>query len=49
MGVSMDFEITADNTDKIKEIAQEQLLRALEAVGLQAETDVKKNNGALFA
>lgn len=42
MGVSMDFEITADNTDKIKEIAQQQLLRALEAVGLQAEADVKK-------
>lgn len=42
MSLEMDFEITADNTDKIKEAAREQLLAALEAVGLQAEGDVKK-------
>ena len=42
MGVSMDLEITADNTEEIKEIARQQLLTALEAVGLQAEGNVKR-------
>jgi HK97 gp10 family phage protein len=41
MSLSMDIEIN-DNTDKIKEIAQQQLAVALEAVGLQAEGDVKR-------
>ena len=42
MGVSMDFKIVSDNTEEIKEQARQQLLVALEAVGLQAEADVKR-------
>ena len=38
----MDIDVRIeDNTDKIKELAREQMLVALEKVGLQAERDVK--------
>jgi HK97 gp10 family phage protein len=40
--MEMNFEISTDNTDLIKQKAREQLLVALEAVGLQGEADVKR-------
>lgn len=39
---TLDFEIQADNTDQIKNLAKEAVERALEAVGLLAEGYAKK-------
>lgn len=39
---SMEMKIVSDNTEQIKDIAKEAVLRALEAVGLQAEGYAKE-------
>lgn len=40
MSIDFNFELT-DNSDLVKSAVQEQILQALEAVGIQAESDIK--------
>lgn len=40
MAFNFDFTVT-DNSDLVKNAAQEKILQAIEAVGIQAEGDVK--------
>lgn len=42
MGMQMDFKIESDNTELIKNATREAVIRALEAVGLQAEGYAKR-------
>lgn len=48
MSFNFDFTVT-DNSDLVKNAAQEKILQALEALGIQAESDVKISMNEVWA